>query len=206
MGKGVIYSIGFKDEDKPFYVGQTRQKPNVRWRKHMTGRTPVSKFLQLFGAANMFDFRVIEEIDDIDLNEREKYWIDTLRTIHPYGLNHLSGGTVSTHSNSTRAKISEANALAWADEALRSRQSGAVAELWADPEYRDKVVTGMKRAWADPALRKAHSRSTKTAWKNPQRRAEQSARVKAAWQNPEYRALQRERRAEAKLRRTASEL
>ena len=96
IGIGVIYLITHISQNK-FYVGQTMQRLEVRWRGHLSSATKNSR--QLIGRAiNQFgasDFK-IEILSPAntknELNQLERKWIKKLRTLVPFGYNAAKGG------------------------------------------------------------------------------------------------------------------
>jgi len=74
---GYIYKIT-KKSTREFYVGQSIYVPIFRWGQHLkTERFPLS-------GIEDYKFEVIEIVGaDTDINEREKYWIQTLYKENP---------------------------------------------------------------------------------------------------------------------------
>lgn len=165
--EGHIYTIAHKANGKVFYVGQTRLKPETRWRSHFNGKSPVSEALKLFGSMEDFEFKVIETVPTIDLNEREVHWIRELGTLSPKGLNMTEGGTScgSGRSETTKALMS----------AVKKRDC-------ADPEYRAKLSARAKAMWSSE-----EGRAKKRAIWTPERRAEWSVKMKAQAASAEWR-------------------
>lgn len=100
---GYIYKIT-NDKNGKMYVGKT-ELPNaeIRWKEHLRDynkeqykKKPLYKAMKKHGAEH-FHFEVIEEIQDSqELCEREKYWINKLRTYTGFedcnGYNATLGG------------------------------------------------------------------------------------------------------------------
>lgn len=207
---GVIYSIAYKATGQVVYVGQTRQKPRLRWMQHMRGRSPISKLLQFIGSMDAFEFKVVEHVaDDSDLGAREIYWIDALNTRHPNGLNHMEGGNHRSHSAATRARMSAHMKTVCADPTFVEKISPVRKALWQDPEYRAKTEAGIKRSrkcpgyqakqtehmhelWSRPSHRAIMTKSAQAQWADPDTRAKMSASISAAhkarWADPATRA------------------
>lgn len=95
---GVIYCITNQITGKS-YVGQTRQRPAVRWRQHVSGAksgrskcTLLVHSLQKYGE-QAFGVTVLDIAQDQqDLNTKEMAWIVTLNTLNPNGYNLKKGG------------------------------------------------------------------------------------------------------------------
>src|SRR5690349_2475128 len=91
---GVIYAIRYRQDAKVCYVGQTRaKKPEARWRTYQTGKTAMSRALQMLGGVEEFEFTILENVSGDRINERERYWIAHFGTLHPNGLNRTTGGS-----------------------------------------------------------------------------------------------------------------
>jgi len=106
---GCIYLIRNKVNDK-CYVGQTIQK-NVknRWKAHICSKdTIVSYAIARYGIEN-FEFSVIADVPDDQLDEREISEIRERNTTSPNGYNLEEGGNLGKVIHpSSREKMSEA--------------------------------------------------------------------------------------------------
>lgn len=89
---GWIYLISNKVNGK-CYVGQTRQKnPNRRWNQHRNdSRGILKKAIEKHGISN-FEFEILYEALNENLNEAEKKEIRERNTIAPSGYNLQDGG------------------------------------------------------------------------------------------------------------------
>lgn len=83
---GYIYMIQNKINKKA-YVGQTRRKPQDRWKEHINIAKSnnseskgishtIHRAIRKYGVEN-FDFCILEEIDNDLLNQRERDLLDT---------------------------------------------------------------------------------------------------------------------------------
>ena len=106
---GVIYKITCLINGKS-YVGQTRQKFEVRisQHKHNSNRTPIGidAAIKKYGWEN-FTVEIIEECAIEKLDEREMFWIVELNSKAPNGYNLTDGGDGCkgyTPTAKTRAK------------------------------------------------------------------------------------------------------
>jgi group I intron endonuclease len=95
--KGIIYIIKNNINGK-VYIGQTIQKLKDRWYRHC-GKSGLSKnelnmhikrAILKYGKEN-FTIEVLEECNQCDLNEREKYYIKKYDSYNS-GYNHTKGG------------------------------------------------------------------------------------------------------------------
>ena len=78
-----IYKITNKENNK-VYIGQTIQKPELRWYHHLEEASLGSnlkfhKALRKYGKDG-FNWEIIEIVEPEKLNEREKYWISFYET------------------------------------------------------------------------------------------------------------------------------
>lgn len=90
----VIYKITNKENNK-VYIGQTIQKPELRWYHHLEEASLGSnlKFhraLRKYGK-DSFNWEIIETVEPEKLNEREKYWISFYDS-YKNGYNSTLGG------------------------------------------------------------------------------------------------------------------
>ena len=97
---GYIYKIKNKINGH-VYIGQTRQDYKQRWEQHIktafsdapsfvTRRRSLHKALRKYGV-EQFDFSVIEKVEDEELDERERYWIEQENSFYN-GYNETFGG------------------------------------------------------------------------------------------------------------------
>ena len=88
---GYIYIIKNELLNK-IYVGQTTASPYLRFAGHLFDvdrkDTPLYKDIKTLGI-NYFQFKVLEEVEDDCLDEREQFWIEYFNTIE-YGYNNLN--------------------------------------------------------------------------------------------------------------------
>ena len=94
---GFIYKISNKINDK-IYIGQTKRSVTERFYKHLydCDREGYDKYLlykamRKYGKDNFY-IEVIEEVEDSQLDIREKYWISILKTFGENGYNMTIGG------------------------------------------------------------------------------------------------------------------
>lgn len=95
------------------YIGQTTSTTFKRWREHIYDAFDEKKnhckvlnaSIRKYGHEN-FTTETILECDNSLLNEKEAFYIFTLNTSCPNGLNIKQGGNNSRHREETKAKIS----------------------------------------------------------------------------------------------------
>lgn len=107
--KKIIYLYTNKLNNKQ-YVGQTQRDAKERYMEHARKHgTAFDMALDKYGADN-FKFEIIDEAkDNVELNEKETYWIKKLNTIAPNGYNLCFGGNATSgyhHSKESKMKIS----------------------------------------------------------------------------------------------------
>lgn len=101
---GVIYAIANKKNGKQ-YVGKSKNHKN-RWYNHGSENTLISQAIREDGKSN-FDFEVIQECDNSEMNDLESYYIAFLDTLVPNGYNISPGGTQIAEES--KKKMSEAH-------------------------------------------------------------------------------------------------
>ena len=83
-----IYAIRHKVNGKE-YVGRTGREVATRVKEHANegDESLIGKAIAHFGG-NSFSYRILETCYNYDYHlQRERYWIDTLNTVHPNGYN-----------------------------------------------------------------------------------------------------------------------
>lgn len=112
---------------------------------------------------NNFCIEEIETVDDVVLDERERYWIKTLDTIVPNGYNETIGGLAlygsnnpfygKAHSEATKNKISEIqkqveHRSGWnhTDESKKKMRDSQMGYVWSEESKRklSKTMSGKK--------------------------------------------------------------
>jgi group I intron endonuclease len=139
MNQGIIYAIYNKETGK-YYVGQTINELNKRWKEHLyearrMNPSPLYKSLRKYGA-DKFNIRVIEECSSDILDERETYWISEYNSYNN-GYNQTSGA-------GGQYRIS--------DE-LKDRISDTMTGVEKTPEHIENIRKGMKRSGANFTIR-----------------------------------------------------
>lgn len=93
---GFIYKITNLINNK-IYIGQTSRTVDIRWQEHQRNmyddkykNITLYKAFNKYGINN-FDIKIIEEVDNSLLNEREEYWIRTYNS-YKNGYNSTIGG------------------------------------------------------------------------------------------------------------------
>lgn len=174
--QGVIYGIRHKADDKICYVGQTRVKPETRWKQYLSGKTPMSRAVQLFGTMDEFEFSIIERVPEAQLNEREVYWIAELETLHPNGMNRNTGGFSRHLAASARASMAEAARVRMADPEYRAKMAAAV---WANTEHQKKMSAASRERQSSPEVKAAIAEKTASSWADQEVRAKRLAALRS---------------------------
>lgn len=110
----LIYLITNKINGKK-YVGQTTQGLEQRWRRHCWDCTadksnmPVSKAIKKYGKEN-FAIEILDNCTSLEeLNAKEKYYAQELKTFSPNGYNLRAGNGLGSMTDETKRKISIGN-------------------------------------------------------------------------------------------------
>jgi group I intron endonuclease len=125
---GFIYQIRNTVNGK-CYVGQTkRDDPQKRWKEHK--KNNISVISQAFASHGLdkFEFSVICEIPNEELNDREVMEIAERGTIAPNGYNLKPGGEGGEMHEETKRKISEANKISHAGVKLSEEHVRRIRE------------------------------------------------------------------------------
>ena len=152
---GYIYSITNKLNWKR-YIGQTVKKNiNDRWSAHLKQNSNcryLKHALAKYGKDN-FNFEVILECDDSDLNNRELYYMKYYNTIVPNGYNLREAGNHGRHNEETKLKIKKTLSSWYSNlpeskkKELSERQSGERNHNFGkkmSDEQKQKISQNMK--------------------------------------------------------------
>ena len=132
-GMGVIY-VGRNTQNGKMYVGLhgagrgkvIQSVKTSRWNKHSSKSnrcTALANSMKIHGN-DVFEWYVLEYVDEQALNDREVYWIKELNTIAPNGYNLLSGGDRPVHCDETIARMKEARNKPEYVDGLKKRRRG----------------------------------------------------------------------------------
>lgn len=107
----IIYKITNKINSKA-YIGQTIQKLENRWKRHINSKNNGSAIrfaIQKYGKEN-FEIKVLTRCNSLEeMNHRETYYIKLFDTFGPNGYNLTSGDTNKKLAQETKDKISVAH-------------------------------------------------------------------------------------------------
>jgi group I intron endonuclease len=160
---GIIYKITNKINSK-IYIGLTTMELKERWACHRTeakknNQTLLYKAIRKYQETNF----IIEQIDtaenQMELEQKEIFYIEKFNSISPNGYNLTVGGIVSTkQSNDTKNK-----------------KSIAQKKRHQNPIEKEKAIQGFKYFWqnATEEQLKIRSNKIKAAW-TPERRQQMS--------------------------------
>ena len=156
MRKGIIY-VYFnkakyeKEGVEKYYVGQTIGTMEERAKKDGRGygwndlnyNSKFARSIRKWGW-NSFEGRVLEEVDEEDLNELEKFYIEYFDSFKN-GYNSTLGGEgtrgLNPYANKTEKEMKEIK------EKLSKSQSIVQRKLWEDKEYRKKQSIAKRKCW-----------------------------------------------------------
>lgn len=156
---GYIYKI-INIKNQKIYIGQTTKKrPTDRFFQHKylalhpqqeKNISYLHRAMKSDGIDN-FKFEIIEQVDNLLLNEREKYWIKQYNSLAPNGYNLTVGGQGTpgfSRPQSQEEKNKKGNSVKKYYQnhpQAREKVSQRTKELWKDPEYREKVISSNKK-------------------------------------------------------------
>jgi group I intron endonuclease len=125
---GFIYQIRNTVNGK-CYIGQTRQRwVSQRWNDHKKKPEGILKFAFASHGLDKFEFSVICEIPNEELNDREVKEIAERGTLAPRGYNLKPGGEGGEMHEETKRKISEANKISHAGVKLSEEHARRISE------------------------------------------------------------------------------
>ena len=219
MRKGIIY-VYFnrakyeKEGIEKYYVGQTIETMERRVGKDGKGygifdETCNSKFARSIRkwGWNAFEGRILEEVDEEDLNELEKFYIKYFDS-YKNGYNTTLGGEGMRGYNrfedpeerkkqrkrfedpKLRKKISISVKKHFENPEEREKQSIMQKKHWEDKEYRKKMSEIQRKRWEDKNEREKISEAQRKRFESSEEREKISAAVKKCWKNQEYREKQ----------------
>lgn len=156
---GYIYKI-INIKNQKIYIGQTTKKrPTDRFSQHkyLALHSQQEKSISYLHRAmksdgiDNFKFEIIEQVDNLLLNEREKYWIKQYNSLTPNGYNLTVGGQGTpgfSRPQSQEERNKKGNSVKRYYQnhpQAREKVSQRTKELWKDPEYREKVISNNKK-------------------------------------------------------------
>lgn len=141
-----IYSIENVVNHKK-YIGQSINIKS-RWCKHkvdLNNGNHDNDYLQKswnkYGENN-FEFKILEECSEEELNEKERYYIDLYNTMNrDYGYNLKSGGQDKNYvTEYVKNKISESNKKYYEEHPeAKIKSSISAYKQWSNPEIKAKI-------------------------------------------------------------------
>ena len=196
MRKGIIY-VYFnkakyeKEGVEKYYVGQTIGTMEERARKDGRGygwndlnyNSKFARSIRKWGW-NSFEGRVLEEVDEEDLNELEKFYIEYFDSFKN-GYNSTLGGEgtrgLNPYANKTEEEMEEIK------EKMSKSQSIGQRKRYKNPKEREKQSIGQKKRFQDPKEKEKQSIIQKKHWKDKEYRKKQNIAQKKRWKNIEER-------------------
>ncbi len=156
---GYIYKI-INIKNQKIYIGQTiKKRPTDRFSQHKylalhpqqeKNISYLHRAMKSDGIDN-FKFEIIEQVNNLLLNEREKYWIKQYNSLAPNGYNLTVGGQGTlgfSRPQSQEERNKKGNSVKKYYQnypQAREKVSQRTKELWKDPEYREKVISSNKK-------------------------------------------------------------
>lgn len=209
------------------YIGVTVRSLGERmarhWRDAVAGsQCALHRAAMKHGIANMRADVLVEADCPKYLRLLERRAIAVFGTKAPAGYNLTDGGDGATGRKATdesRARMSVAQSLTWADEATRNKRSRGISRarvaLWADPEVRAEMIAARQSAdykatmaehlsdrWA--TRRDNMLKGIKARWTDSEQRKQHAEIAKSTWADPEVRARRIAAMKEAHARRRAA--
>lgn len=144
---GIIYLI--TSPSGKYYVGQTRQSLEKRWKQHIDASKReyknnckvLNKALRKYGDKH-FKIEILEECIDEELDTKECFYIEKYNSLVPNGMNIKNGGLTGTHNDDTKKKISDS--LKGREVSLETRLKLSNNKNNELPMYMIKVKNGYR--------------------------------------------------------------
>lgn len=116
------------------YIGQTTQKPALRWKSHVNGTGQVVHFaIKKYGSQNFAFEPMMTFGTQADLDAAEIYMIKVCGTQVPFGYNVEIGGSNPPLSEASRKKISDAQRRLFREQPERRK--------WVGDRFRGKKLS-----------------------------------------------------------------
>lgn len=221
-----IYCITHRETGRK-YVGQSVNIEN-RFRLHQKhGRYFIGNAMRKYGAG-AFDFNVIEECEEENLNTREEFWVDHLDTIAPSGFNLDTGGRyrkrspavgkkisaslktsekhkMKVHKNRTDEVVIERNRKIMEKNrqtpGFEEKRKAANAKTVNSPEHKERQRVMLRRMHKDPEWREKNARHMHNLHTDPELIERTNAGIRRAHKDP----VKSKRRKDAAYKITADQ-
>lgn len=217
-----VYKITFLPTNQ-YYIGYRGSKnatPDDLLTTYFTSSKVVSRLIKEHGV-DKFVKEILAEFDTgVEAYKYEQqllreHNVESNKQMLNKRLTSCALDKFKSHTEKTRAQMSESRQRLWDNDKYRDSVSSAVRkswqdpsradslrtpefrqlksqqskELWQDPTYVEKYTQAHSRAMADPEYRNWHSNHKKELWKDPAYREKRSKSSKAKWADPEYKAM-----------------
>jgi len=158
----IIYKILNKMNGK-VYIGQTIRSLRERWMQHASGKegctaleAAISKY-----SVEAFEITIIARCNTLDeLNHREELYIKLFKSMSPNGYNLVSGGKRWKISETTRARMTEANRKNGRTEESRNTQRVLRNIFFVkNPDFGRKHSLKLKAYFSDPSKRELNAKA-----------------------------------------------
>jgi group I intron endonuclease len=182
-----IYLINHKPSGRK-YVGQSIDVAR-RFTDHKRGKEPtlISRAINKYGV-DEFEFTLLEECPQEDLDRREREFITSLNTLHPRGFNMTEGGQTSQgFAPAVRQALSEKMRERMRDPDYKQKVIEAVRTREITEGYRETQRRGTIKQFEDPTNREKHANLTKAQMADPKARSRISETLKKHFKDPENR-------------------
>ena len=174
MSYGVVYLVTNKVNGKK-YVGQTTRSIEERWRDHVRQsyryENPFPRALINYKEDDFYTETLCECFSQQELDEKEIFYIEKLKTIAPFGYNCTYGGRGGKHLKEVKNKISKSLMGKVQSEETKMKRSKSLSGENSpcygkekSNEIKEKISTSLKKTYYDgykhPMLGKQHSQES----------------------------------------------
>lgn len=188
---------GSKSISLPKYIGQTIQ-PQRRhyqhfWKPELDNHNYFHNAIAKYGK-DVWQYEILYEVTENEresvkdiLNEKERFFIETLDTMYPNGYNMTNGG------DANKIVIEEVRQIISEKQKGNQYRKGAVLSV----EEKTKISVKVKAVWCDDNMRKRFVEATRNAMKNEKVRKNVANAQKKRFEDPSQRELISARTREA---------
>lgn len=163
----IIYII-INNINHKVYIGQTIDIKR-RWHSHiydLRNNNHINIYLQRawnkYGENN-FEFKILEEISDELLNEKEKYWINFYKSFdREYGYNLTTGGDNFELSNEVKDQISQS--MKGKSKSKSHRQNLSNSRIGVSPSNKGKKMSEEQKEKIRKTFQEKHPNKGQKAW------------------------------------------
>lgn len=148
MSRFIIYGVCDPRDGSIRYVGRTSGPLKKRLGKHYYKATDGTHrgnwFVSIHAAGTKPDAFVLEEVDAVDVNEAESFWIAYFRSVGADLVNSTSGGDGSVLANATSFRAGKAISREMIEKGLATKRTRAYIREPISDATREKLAAAKR--------------------------------------------------------------